>query len=353
MFIIICFFLAVLCTIILFYIFSIRPSLGKAPHGERLHKIKKSTNYINGQFRNLTPTVLINNQRPFLLSLYDFLFRKAPNVRPKEPIDSQKQDLFSVDKNKNFLVWLGHSSLYFQLDKKRILVDPVFKSASPVPGINKAFKGTNVYSLLDFPPIDYIFITHDHYDHLDYKTMRFFRKTVRNVVVPLGVGSHLEYWGFSPQQIIELDWSEHTQLDNTLSIVSLPARHFSGRSIKRNNTLWTSYMLQGTFGNIFLSGDSGYDTHFQEIKKQFPEIRLAAIENGQYNHNWSAIHMLPDEVVKVAKILNPQILLTIHHSKFALSTHPWTEPIEKITQASQKENLNLIAPKIGEIYYID
>jgi len=350
------FFWIIISLLVLLGIFTVRTiylSFGKKPVGEHLKRIENSPNYHSGVFHNRHPTVLMTTKQPMWLALYKFLFRKAPQLRPSYRIPSVKNDLYAIDLQQNISVWLGHSSLYFQVSQKRILVDPVFSIASPIPGVNRSFKGANKYHFSDFPFIDYILITHDHYDHLDYQTMRYFKNRIKKVIVPLGVGSHLRYWGFVDQQISELDWGEQIELEKEIIIFSLPSRHFSGRGLKRNNTLWSSYMIQGKFGNIYLSSDSGFDTHFEEIKQQFGNIRFVALENGQYNTEWSAIHMLPEEVVKAAKILSPDILLSIHHSKFALSTHPWNEPLEKIFQANKKENLNLITPIIGQVVYID
>ncbi|MFT3901598.1 MAG: MBL fold metallo-hydrolase [Niabella sp.] len=329
-------------------VFLQQPSFGKLPEGERLERIKKSPNYKDGKFQNLSPTKMMASDKSMLRTFWEFLFVKVKDLRPSKNLPAIKTDLKKFAPDEEILVWLGHSSLYMQIEGKRFLVDPVLVSASPVSFVNKAFKGTAIYQPDDIPDIDYLIITHDHWDHLDYNVMRNLKNRTGKVICPLGVGAHLEYWGFNPATITELDWNEDSQLDNNIKITALPARHFSGRGLVSNHTLWAGYMLQSSLGNIYLSGDSGYDTHFAEIKRKFGTIDFAMMENGQYNEDWRYIHMLPEDLVKAVKELQPKRLMTVHNSKYALGRHPWYEPLQKIAVASEGNAFNLITPKIGE-----
>jgi L-ascorbate metabolism protein UlaG (beta-lactamase superfamily) len=201
--------------------------------------------------------------------------------------------------------------------------------------------------------IDFLIITHDHYDHLDYRTVKHLKNRTGKIICPLGVGEHLERWGFSKNRIMELDWNENAVLDSAFMIHCLPARHFSGRGLSFNKTLWASFILQTPLLNIYLSGDSGYDTHFAEVGKQFPDIDLAIMENGQYSKDWKFIHMMPEYLVKAIKDLNPRKTFTIHNSKYALSKHSWHEPLDNISNAAEQDSLNLITPMIGETVYLN
>ena len=321
---------------------------GALPKGERLKRIKSSPHYRDGQFHNQSPTVLMA-KKSRLAVLLDFLFVKVNDLRPKHDLPVVKTDLKGISLQEEVLIWFGHSSLYIQLQGQRILVDPVLISASPVSFLNKAFKGTNRYHPDDFPEIDILLLTHDHWDHLDYGTLISLRERIKSVVCPLGLGAHLERWGFLPQQITELDWNQGLQTAGNIRITALPARHFSGRSFRSNKSLWAGYMLQSLWGNIYLSGDTGYDTHFEAVKKRFGTIDLAIMENGQYNENWPYIHMLPANLVKAVKDLQPRHLLTVHHSKYALARHPWFEPLAKIAATAHRDGLPLHTPRIGEI----
>jgi L-ascorbate metabolism protein UlaG (beta-lactamase superfamily) len=162
------------------------------------------------------------------------------------------------------------------------------------------------------------------------------------------VGEHLEHWGFNPDIIIEKDWHEKFNLDSGFTVNTTSARHFSGRTFVRNKSLWTSYVLQTPTLKIFIGGDSGYDTHFAEIGKNFGPFDLAILENGQYDRKWRYIHSLPDEILQIAKDLDAKKILPVHSSKFALAAHAWDEPLTKIVENGKKENLPVITPMIGE-----
>ena len=168
----------------------------------------------------------------------------------------------------------------------------------------------------------------------------------------MGVGAHFEAWGFASETILEMDWNETIELDNDIILNTTSARHFSGRGFKRNNTLWLSFILQTENHNLFLGGDSGYDTHFREIGDKFGPFDLAILENGQYNLAWHYIHMLPEEVLKAAQDLRAKRLFPVHSGKFALALHTWDEPLKKLAALNESVNIPLVTPKIGEVVYI-
>ena len=322
---------------------------GKLPSGARLERIKKSLNYKNGAFQNQSVTPVMTEGVSYFEVGKENFFNKNKRVAPVDEIPSTKTDLLHLDKNKDILVWFGHSSYFMQIDGKRILVDPVLSgSASPFSFTIKAFNGANTYTADDIPEIDYLFISHDHWDHLDYETVMKLKSQIKKVICGLGVGENFEYWGFDKNSIIEMDWNEQVQLDSGFIAHAVPARHFSGRGLKRNQTLWVAFVLQTPTMKIFMGGDGGYDKHFAEIGKKFAPIDLAILENGQYNKNWRYIHMLPPDLLKAFHDLNAKRLFPVHSSKFALANHPWDEPLTKIAASSKKLNIPLITPMIGE-----
>lgn len=335
------------------FVFLNQPSFGKLPRGERLERIQNSPNYREGKFQNLSPTIQITSDRSMFGIMLDFIFGKVEGLRPKIALPVIKTDLHQLDRNVDVMVWMGHSSLFIQKDGKRFLFDPTLVMASPVSFYNKPFKGTNIYTPDDIPDIDYLLITHDHWDHLDYCTIKSIENRIGKVICGLGVGEHFERWGFGKERIIELDWNEHIVLDAGIIIYALPARHFSGRGLSPNQTLWVSYMLQMPSGNIFISGDSGYDNHFSAIGEQFGKIDLAILENGQYDEGWKYIHMIPGEQVKAAKDLNADNVFTVHNSKYALGKHPWKEPLENMSADAEQNSINLLTPMIGEPVYLN
>ncbi|WP_373548416.1 MBL fold metallo-hydrolase [Haliscomenobacter sp.] len=325
------------------------PQFGKAPSGARLQRIKQSPHYQDGAFVNKEPTPNLSEGHSFGSVLYSFFFAKKPDLKPKEPIPSTFTDLYQLPANADVLVWFGHSSYYLQIGGVKFLIDPVFSgNVSPIPGSNQAFKGSDVYTVKNMPPIDYLLITHDHYDHLDYQTVTGLKDKVKQVICGLGVGSHLERWGYPAERIMEKDWNESLILEKGLTLHTLPTRHFSGRSFKRNNTLWLSFLLETPNGKIYLGGDSGYGEHFAKIGDQFGPIDLAILENGQYNPAWHAIHCLPEETLKAAKALQAKLLMPVHSSKFALAMHAWYEPLTEITRLNSGYLVPLVTPLIGE-----
>lgn len=327
--------------------FMLKPQFGKQPSGERMEKIRRSPNYIDGAFQNITPTSFSIN---FGEALKESLFNNNKQAKPSKEIPSVKTDLMAIPQNQNVFVWFGHSSYFLQINGIRFLIDPVLsKNASPVPFINKAFKGTNIYTAEDIPPIDYLLITHDHYDHLDYKTVIALQPKIDKVICPLGVGEHFEYWGFNKNIIIEKDWNQSINIANQCTIHTVTSRHFSGRGLKRNQTLWTSYVLQTPNLKIFIGCDGGYGSHFLDIAEQFAPFNLAFLENGQYSRLWPNIHAYPEETVKIAQELRVKQVMPIHSAKFSISSHDWDEPLKRIAEAGDSLNLNILTPQIGEL----
>ncbi|KYP16334.1 MBL fold metallo-hydrolase [Flavihumibacter sp. CACIAM 22H1] len=331
-----------------------QPIFGKSASGKRLERMKASRHYRDGKFQNLrfTPSLTEGYSMPGVL--FDFMFRKVPNKIPAKALPSVQTDVKNLPADSNLLVWFGHSSYYLQVEGLKILVDPVFSgNASPIPGTTRAFAGANGYGVDDMPELDYLLISHDHYDHLDYATVKALRSKVKKVVTGLGVGAHLEHWGYLPEQLMEMDWEESIELEKGIRLHALPARHFSGRTFSRNTTLWLSFLLETAEKKIFLGGDSGYDTHFAEIGHRFGPIDWAILENGQYNLAWQAIHCLPEEVLKAACDLKAKQVIPVHSSKFSLAPHSWDEPLREVSRLNKNYGINLQTPRIGEPVYLN
>ena len=348
----------VLIIVLLFAIVTIfymrQNKFGKNPEGARLELIKKSPHFKDGQFQNMHDTPTFAKGHNMRTVLYNFLFTKYPRTKPMDSIPSIKSDIKSIPLDSNVLVWFGHSSYYLQLNGKRILVDPVFSgNASPVPGSMKSFAGTDRFKAEDFPEIDILLISHDHYDHVDYQTLIALKGKVAKVICGLGVGAHFEHWGYDKHLIVEKDWHESIAISDDFLISVEPSRHFSGRGFTRNKTLWVSFVLKTEGASIFLGGDSGYDTHYAAIGKKHGPFDLAVIENGQYNPAWPHIHHLPEQVLQAAVDLKAKRIFPVHSSKFALSSHPWDEPLIELTRHNKSFQIPLVTPIIGEVVYLN
>lgn len=327
------------------------PRFGSLPKGERLERVQKSPNYKDGQFQNLSPTVHFATGKSVFRILFEHLFKKSENLRPKGKIPSSKTDLKTLDINEEIVVWLGHSACFAQMGGKRVLIDPSLVIGAPLNVFNRPFKGSDVYTPNDIPEIDYLLITHDHWDHLDVKTVEALKNRIGRIICPLGVGAHFERWGFEKHKIIELDWYGSFSEKN-LKIHCLPSRHFSGRSIVQNQSLWASFILQSQASTVYISSDSGYGEHFEKIGKQFPKIDLALVENGQYNEDWKYMHTMPDQLANVMRDINAEKYITVHNSKYTISKHAWNEPLENAEKISKENKFKLLTPMIGEVIYI-
>jgi L-ascorbate metabolism protein UlaG (beta-lactamase superfamily) len=306
-----------------------------------------SKHYEKGSFKNLEHTPDFTEGYTYGKVMREFLFERGPNLKPPVPVSYTHTDLHQLPEQS--LVWMGHSSYLLQWQGKRILVDPVLSgSASPIPGMIGAFKGSNGHTAADLPPIDLLVITHDHYDHLDYRTVKQLVGRVGEVVCGLGVGAHLRRWGFSPERITELDWWEESTDLAGFKATAVPTRHFSGRLLNRNNTLWMGLVLEAGGKKVLLGGDSGYGKHFADIGRRLGPFDLVIIENGQYDHKWHYIHLHPEEAAVAAEELGAKKLLPVHSGKFALANHAWDEPRKRLAAASAGKNYELLLPGLGE-----
>lgn len=344
----------VLLVAVAMYIFLQQPQFGTVAKGELLKKILRSQYYKNNQFQNMNPTPQFTDGASVPKVMKQFFFERNPRNKPSEPLPTAKHNIKDLPANENLLVWFGHSSYLLQVDGKRFLVDPVMSGhASPVKFTTPAFAGTDVYNTNDLPHIDFLVLTHDHYDHLDYQTIKEVRSKVGHVITGLGTGSHLLRWGYSPSIITELDWNEEHQLENGFTLHTTTARHFSGRSFKRNSSLWLAMLLTTPSKKIYIGGDSGYDVHFKSIGEKVGSIDLAILENGQYNRYWKHIHMMPEEVVQAAIDLRAKKLLPVHWGKFALAMHAWDEPIKRVVKEAGRKEIELLHPMIGDVLNLD
>jgi L-ascorbate metabolism protein UlaG (beta-lactamase superfamily) len=326
---------------------------GSLPSGKYKEWIQQSPNYKNGSFQNLSPTPMKPEGVTYWKMMREF-FTKHPDTSPPAAIPFVKTDLKQLNSTGPVLVWFGHSSYFIRVDHKNFLIDPVFSgNAAPLSFMVKAFPGANNYSTDDMPAIDYLILTHDHYDHLDFKTIRGLKKKIRAVFCSLGVGAHLRHWGIDGAIITEMDWWQKEELDDNIILTAAPARHFSGRGLKRGQSLWSSFILRTAAHHLYLGGDSGYDLHFKEIGDRFGPFDLAILESGQYNSMWPLIHMMPEETVQAALDLKASSLMPVHWGKFRLGMHAWNEPVKRVITKARELSLPVRTPRIGEPLHID
>jgi L-ascorbate metabolism protein UlaG (beta-lactamase superfamily) len=336
------------------YAYLQHPKFDTLPQGASLDAVRQSPNQTDGVFRNLIYTPMRTADSSLSARIALKIKNRDARLTPDAPLPSVRRDLKALDPAEDVVVWFGHSSYFIQIGGRRILIDPVFSTeAAPAPYLNSAFDGTTPYTAADMPDIDTLLITHDHWDHLDHPSLVALRERVRHVVTGLGVGATLERWGYPRERIHEADWNTVLTLDEGLRIHVLPARHYSGRMLTRNRTLWVAYALETAQRRMFFSGDSGYGPHFAEIGERLGGFDLVALDAGQYDSRWANIHMVPEEAAQAAVDLRAKVLLPGHAGRFKIAAHEWDEPFVRLAAASAGRPYRLLTPVIGDVVRLD
>jgi L-ascorbate metabolism protein UlaG (beta-lactamase superfamily) len=247
--------------------------------------------------------------------------------------------------------WLGHSTVLVEIDGLRVLTDPVWgarASPSRLAG-PKRFQPVPV-ALDALPPLDLVVVSHDHYDHLDYPTMRQLRGSSVPLVTSLGVGAHLEFWGIAAERINELDWWESYALPGAdLSVTAVPSQHFSGRTPKsRNASLWSSLVIRSPRHTVFFSGDTGLTSEYRLIRERLGPFDLVMLEVGAWHPSWGDMHLGPENALKALSLLGGGPFLPIHWGTFSLAMHAWDQPAEVLANLAPRQGAQLLMPQLGE-----
>jgi len=332
---------------------NLSPQFGRSPSKAQIEQYQLTDNHNGKKFVNRVPAIMDIKVWPLLKKQ----FAKAPNRRPSRNIEVEKIDSLEIanyDGDLTRVTWFGHSAFLLEIDGKKILLDPMFgKVPSPHPLLGSSRYSTDLPIVIEkLPHIDAIVLSHDHYDHLDYGSIQLLKSKTDRFYTALGVGNHLEEWGVDSDKITELNWWQETEFAG-ITLVSAPARHFSGRGLfDRESTLWCSWVIQGKNDNIYFSGDGGYDTHFKEIGEKYGPFDFSMLECGQYNEMWQAIHMMPEETVQAAVDLNTEVFMPIHWGAFTLALHDWTDPVERASKEAERLNQKITTPVIGEPFFL-
>jgi len=327
------------------------PQFGGSFEGARLERMRRSPEFIGGRFENTPPQstelALLKTWR-----LYSRGQLREPAFEiPVIPLAPSR--LKAPPSRELVAVWLGHASVLLEIDGVRIVTDPMLSDvASPFPPIGPKRLHPAPIALRDLSGIDGVVISHDHYDHLDMKTVERLAPQGTQFFVPVGIGAHLERWGVPLAQIHEMEWWESAEL-NGVKIDCVPARHYSGRKRMDNSTLWASWVIRGSERSVYFSGDTGYAGHFKEIRRRFGAIDLTLMKIGAYGETWLDIHMDPESAVRAHVDLGGKVLLPVHWATFNLSYHAWDEPIVRTLQAARASGVRVITPRVGEPFTFD
>jgi L-ascorbate metabolism protein UlaG (beta-lactamase superfamily) len=332
-------------------------SLGKNPQGARLERIKASPLWAGERFRNVHPVMPgLRDPTASMPTLGEFLCggeRRVPRgpLPSMNPLEAWRRPPASGLR----ATWLGHSTVLIEIDGFRVLTDPVWgRRASPSSLAGpKRFQPVPV-PLRAMPPVDLVIVSHDHYDHLDYPTIRQIAKSDVPFVTSLGVGAHLEYWGVRPERIVELDWWESYELPRSLqgaglSVTAAPSQHFSGRGLhNRNSTLWASLVIRSARHAVFFSGDTGLTTEYQAIRERLGPFDFVMLEVGGLHPSWGDMHLGPENALRALALLGAGAFLPIHWGTFSLAMHAWDQPAEVLLESGPKKGVRLVMPRLGE-----
>jgi L-ascorbate metabolism protein UlaG (beta-lactamase superfamily) len=320
---------------------------------ERAERMRRSPRFKDGVFRNPMPgeTALPGGPPPnFVRELLTGRDRRHP--AGSVPLATPSSAPASPSELR--AVWFGHASTLVEIEGRRVLFDPVWsKRVSPSQLVGPKRLHPVPVALSELPAVDAIAISHDHYDHLDLATVRALtRLQSAPFLVPLGIGAHLEKWGVPGERVIELDWEEDVRVAG-LRFTATAARHFSGRTLARNETLWGSWVVAGADRRVFYAGDSGYFEGYARIGAEHGPFDLTLMPIGAYNTAWPDIHMDPEEAVNAHIDLGGELMLPVHWATFTLALHPWAEPVDRLWREAKARDVRIVVPRPGETVDVD
>lgn len=328
-------------------------AFGSRAAGARLERMQASPRWAGEGFRNVHPILpRLRDPEAKMPTLREFLYggeRRAPEgpLPSVDPLDAWRKPPASGLR----ATWLGHSTVLLEIGGVRLLTDPVWgPRASPSRVIGpRRFQPVPV-PLRAMPPLDLVIVSHDHYDHLDYPTIRALAKLDVPFVTSLGVGAHLEAWGVRPKRIVELDWWETHRLPNAdVAVTAAPSQHFSGRGLKdRNATLWSSMSIRSAQHRVFFSGDTGLTTEYRDVRDRLGPFDLVMLEVGAFHPAWGDIHLGPENALEALALLGGGALLPIHWGTFSLAMHAWDQPPEVLFERGPKAGARLLMPRLGQ-----
>ncbi|MFO7194187.1 MAG: MBL fold metallo-hydrolase [Thermocrispum agreste] len=319
--------------------------MGALPDPEEMARRARNSVYRNGAFHNLGRTTVVPPAEDVRSTLRE-MWRNRGSRKPAVPVPLTPAQ--PPAPGGLHVTWYGHASSLVEISGVRLLLDPVWgPRVSPVP-IGPRRLHPVPHRLADVGRVDAVLVSHDHYDHLDMPTVDWLRdNTDAPFVVPLGVGAHLRFWQVPAERIVELDWTESADVAG-VRLTATPAWHFSGRGLRRNPTLWASWVIAGADARVFYSGDSGYFDGYAAIGAEHGPFDASLIQVGAYAASWPDVHMTPEEGVRAHRDLRGGLLIPVHWGTFTLAPHPWAEPAERAVAAAEAAGVPIAVPNPGQ-----
>jgi N-acyl-phosphatidylethanolamine-hydrolysing phospholipase D len=304
----------------------------------------KQEHHAGNIFRNPEPGF---EEKKFTDFLKWVIIDRLKGKRPPRPSSYNFKEVYHPDSfrrqhsDSSAITWIGHSSFLITLNGVHILTDPVWSDrASPSSLIGPKRSVTPGIPFSDLPKIDIVLISHDHYDHLDLKTIKRLGNSPR-YFIPENLGSFFHSQGIT--NISEHDWWESGAYKN-LRITATPAQHFSGRSLTdRNRTLWCGWVIRSDIFNLYFCGDSGYFSGFREIGRRLGPFDFSLLPIGAYLPRWfmQPVHMSPEEAIQAWIDLGSDIFIATHWGTFDLADEPLNDPPEKLYLEISRRSLNM------------
>ena len=308
-------------------------------------------------FRNPEGSPLRDKNFKWSFKKFNEAKKKLDMTIPKDHVIKRETVLKNLEKFKNddYILWIGHASFILKLGKTTIITDPLFsKNSGPLIFGPKRYVDPAI-KLEEIPRIDLFLLSHNHYDHLDYRTIQNFPHKKAKVLAPLNLGHYFERNHF--KDVVEMDWGQTIEV-NDLIVHFVPAVHWSKRSLTdTNKTLWGSFIIEYKDKKIFFSCDTGYGNIYKDLGKKHGPIDLLLINTGAYNFkamgiNRSIYHTNPEEALEIGRDLGAKKLIGMHWGTVVLSLEPIMEPPIRFKENakhfgySEEDAINF---KIGEI----
>ena len=269
---------------------------------------------------------------------------------------SDEWKLVDFEKSNNFMIWIGHSTFLIKKNNLVILTDPVFSErASPFKRLGPKRLIPPAILLNELPKIDVVTISHNHYDHLDIRSLKKLSKLNPNLIFLIPKGDIDIFNKKNIDNVKEFVWWEEISIDDFIFTFT-PVQHWSARGLfDRNESLWGGWFIKSNDYSLYHAGDTGYSNDFIETQKRLGSPKYAFLPIGAYDPEWfmAASHVNPEDSIRIMKDLGAEFSFGMHWGTFTLTAEDTLEPPQRLKEALNNDKLdNFITLKPGEVVYL-